>query len=179
VILTADYDCLEIFYKAQWFLDAHYRAWLAAPLIKDGLLGNPQRHWRDDERRFFDGSVALYRRHTPHLRELLPLSHSSVRTGVLYVSPDNIVYELAFNFDREMAGMLWTKGENRGRCTDLFGDANIHVNLGPLNVLFDDMFIGVGKDIESTFYVDGTPMAISHLDATHCINCQERTLLSR
>ena len=42
MMLTADADFLEVFQKAQWFFDTHYRAWLAARMIRDGRTGNPR-----------------------------------------------------------------------------------------------------------------------------------------
>src|SRR5262249_43058999 len=99
VILTADEDFLEIFFKLQWFLDTHYRAWLAAKMVKDGLYGSPVKEMADTNG-YFKGPLTLYRRPTPHLREVLPQIYETVRVGVVYVSPCGLTYTMVFPFER-------------------------------------------------------------------------------
>jgi len=55
---------------------------------------------------FFVGPLTLYRRHTAHLREVLPRIYRSVPVSVIYVAPNNLVHKIGFSFEREMLGML-------------------------------------------------------------------------
>ena len=58
VILTADKDFLEIFWKAQWFFDTHYRAYFAAELVKSGAFGKPL-GVLETTRGYFDSQLTL------------------------------------------------------------------------------------------------------------------------
>ena len=173
IILTADEDFLEIFWKAQWFLDTHYRAWLAAKLIAAGKYGNPVGTCVDEQGNF-DGPITLYRRYTNHLREVLPASYRRVFVGVIYVAPDGSIHRLGFSFEREMTGMLETRSATKGRCTDLFDNQNIHVDLGPINPGRSGMFMGIGVDAGNWRTFNDTKCFLSSLDVVHVMNCQER-----
>lgn len=173
-ILTADYDLTEIFCKVQWFFDTHYKAWLAANLVKAGRFGEPVRVWEDSQGQFFKGSVSLYSKRPHDLLEVLPASHTTVPVHLMYVTPMGQIQWFTFLFEREMVGMLTTRGGTVGRCTDLFGDANIHVDLGPLSNELGGAYIGVGQDLEHRMDIRGTIIGFSHLDVTHTVNCQER-----
>lgn len=131
VILTSDVDFTEIFYKAQWFFDTHYRAYLAAKAIRSGSFGRPVKTL-DNCHGYFDGGLALYKRRTSHLREVLPNIYHQALVSVIYVAPDGTIRKMGFSFEREMLDMLETRTNTQGRCTDLFGDQNIHIDLGPL-----------------------------------------------
>lgn len=173
VILTADEDFIEIFWKAQWFFDTHYRAWLAAKIVKDGRYGLPAKEL-EDTKGYFKGPLVLYHRQTQHLREVLPTIYSPVCVHVLYVSPNNMIYKTSFCFEREMVGLLEMRARTNGRCTDLFGEANIHVDLGPLKMLLQGLYLGVGCDAGKMVETDGTKMFLAQLDMEHSIQCKER-----
>ncbi|MCE9545948.1 MAG: hypothetical protein K8T25_10575 [Planctomycetia bacterium] len=172
VILTADADYIEIFYKAQWFFDAHYRAWLAAKLIKAGQYGEPVKEMQDTKG-YFDGPLTLYRRPTAHMMEVLPHDSRAVRVGVLYVAPDGRLHKLSFPFELKMLEMLVSRAAT-GRCTDLFGDANIHIDLGPLKCTMDGLYLGIGKDSMIRFEANGIGSLLGRLDLEHSVCCFER-----
>jgi hypothetical protein len=176
IILTADRDYVEIFYKVQWFLDTHYRAWLAAKRIKEGRYGEPAGHM-GDTKGYFDGRLTLYKRPTYHLREVLPADWSAIQVGVLYVAPDGELHRAAFSFELKMLAMLQTRAATNGRCTDLFGDANLHVDLGPLKNGMDGLYLGVGKDATREFNTNGVRCQVSRLDLEHSICCFENFTL--
>lgn len=173
IILTADVDYVEIFYKTQWFLDTHYRAWLAAKLIKEGRYGEPAGHI-EGTKGYFDGPLTLYKRPTHHLREVLPTDYSAVQVGVLYVAPDGVLHRAFFQFELKMLEMLQTRAATDGRCTDLFGDANLHVDLGPLKCGMDGLYLGIGKDGTMKINTNGVPCQLARLDLEHSICCFER-----
>lgn len=179
MILTADEDLLEVFYKAQWFIDTHYRAWLAAKRIKRGEYGEPVREWIDKDRNYFEGPLYLYRRVTAQLQEVLTPFYTTVPVSVIYVSPRGHVRVLGFRFEREMIGMLETRGQTEGRCTDLFGEMNIHADLGPLTHndhgenKIENSYFGVGRDLGTRVQTDDTFTVLSRLDELHAMNCME------
>jgi hypothetical protein len=172
IILTSDSDMVEIFYKAQWFFDTHYRAWLAAPLIKAGSFGLEKA--LGDTHGFFEGPVSLYRRHTSHLREVLPRTYDIVPVRVVYVTPNRTIQWIEFAFERRMLGMLETRSETGGRCTDLFGGSNIHADLGPLKHDLDGLYFGIGRDIGREVETNDTKTFLARLDEEHSLNCCER-----
>ena len=186
VILTTDEDFVEIFWKAQWFFDTHYRAWLAAKMVKDGKYGEPVRELTDTHG-YFDSPLTLYRRPTSHLAEVLPPIHTPVRAGVVYIRPDNNIATAFFSFEREMTGLLETRAKTNGCCTDLFGESNIHVHLGPLTHLLDGTHFGIGKDAGDYHGPDGKKCNppngqddnilrtfLSRLDEAHSMVTEER-----
>lgn len=172
VILTADADYIEIFYKAQWFFDTHYRAWLAAKLIKASQYGEPVKEMQDTKG-YFDGPLTLYRRPSAQMQEVLPHDSRSVRVGVLYVAPDGMLHKPSFPFELKMLEMLETRAAT-GRCTDLFDDANIHIDLGPLKCEMDGLYLGIGKDSTISFETNGIRSLLGRLDLEHSACCFER-----
>jgi hypothetical protein len=173
IILTADVDYLEIFYKAQWFLDTHYRAWLVAKMIKEGRYGDPAGQM-DDTKGYFGGPLTLYKRPTYHLREVLPAHSTTVHVGVLYVAPGGVLHRAVFPFELKMLEMLHTRAATNGRCTDLFADANLHVDLGPLKYGMDGVYLGIGTDATLEFTTNGVSCRLARLDLEHSICCFER-----
>ncbi len=174
VLLTADQDFLEIFYKAQWFYDTHYRAWLAARLVNEGLYGEPAQEFTNTGV-FFRGPLTLYRRPTNYLQEVLPpLLERPIRVHVLYVAPNGLLHHMMFPFEPRMLDMLTTRGTTDGRCTDLFGPNNVHVDLGPLKPQMVGLYLGVGTDSTYRFTTNGITCHLSNLDLVHSINCLER-----
>ena len=113
VILTADSDYIEIFYKAQWFIDTHYRGWLAAQLINAGRYGEPVREVQDTDG-YFDGPMTLYQRPTLQMQEVLPTNSRSVRLAVLYVAPDGMLHKPSFPFELKMLEMLEMRAATGG-----------------------------------------------------------------
>jgi hypothetical protein len=172
IILTTDPDYVEIFYKAQWFLDTHYRAWLAAKMINEGRYGEPAGQM-GDTKGYFDGPLTLYKRPSHHLREVLPADVSAVQVGVLYVAPNGFLHLAAFPYEFKMLEMLQTRAATNGRCTDLFGDANIHVDLGPLKYGMDALYLGISKDATMKFGTNGVRCQVARLDLEHSICCFE------
>jgi hypothetical protein len=173
VILTADEDLVEIFYKLQWFFDTHYRAFHAARLVAAGSFGEPEQTL-DETQGLFDGPLLLYRRQTSHLKEVLPSVYSPVAVNLLYLAPDLIIHRLRFSFEREMVAMLVMRSNTLGRCTDMFDEKNIHIDLGPLKSGLSGLYLGIGKDIGTRFDANGTASFISQLDYLHAVCCQER-----
>jgi hypothetical protein len=175
MILTADVDFLEIFFKAQWFFDTHYRAWLAAQQVAMGMFGHPVKTL-EATRGIFLEPLTLYRRPTYHLREVLPPQFKPAFAGVIYVAPDGRVQMVNFKFEQAMLQMLDARSRTQGRCTDLLGDGNnIHIDLGPLKTLLDDgLYLGVGHDAGNQCNFDGVTTFVSVLDQIHAAHCQER-----
>lgn len=176
VILTADRDFIEVFWKAQWFFDTHYRAFLAASLVKVGRFGNPAQVLENTDG-YFDGPLTLYRRPTSHLREFLPKTYRSVPVSVIYVAPDKTIHKLGFQFERKMLDMLGMRSKTGGRCTDLFGEENIHVDLGPLTASLDGMYLGIGRDAGDWAETSQTKSFLARLDQEHALNCRERVVM--
>lgn len=172
MMLTADADHLEIFYKAQWFLDTHYRGWLAARLIRDKQYGDPVKQL-EATHGYFRGPVALYRRHTAQMHEVLPPYPGSVRAGLVYVAPDDTLQKVSFPFEFPMLEMLQARSAT-GRSTDLFGESNIHIDLGPLSRDLDGPYLGVGRDAVIRFETNGITSDVSRLDLELSANCMER-----
>ena len=172
-ILTADEDFIEVFGKAAWLLDTHYRAWLAARMVRDGRYGNPFKTVSETSG-FFRGPLTLFRRPTPDLQEALPVNHETVRVGVIYVTPRGQIEALSFGFERLMLEMLKTRGATNGRCTDLFGPANIHVDVAPLKLGLGHLCLGIGQDEGIEVQSLEHTMFLSWLDLMHCVHCKER-----
>jgi|SRR5579883_489773 len=173
VILTADQDYLEIFYKAQWFFDTHYRAWLAARMVSEGRYGEPAKVLTDTDD-YFQGPLTLYRRPTLQLQEVLPPDPALVHVGMLYVAPDGMLHKMAFAFEQLMLEMIIMRGKTNGRCTDLFGSANIHVDLGPLKRYTDGLYLGIGEDVSREFNIGKVRILLAHMDSVHSLHCCER-----
>ncbi|MBI1913358.1 MAG: hypothetical protein HYS12_01160 [Planctomycetes bacterium] len=173
VILTADVDYLEIFYKGQWFLDAHYRAWLAAKMVKAGEYGEPVKDLQETDGHF-QGPLTLYRRHTLHLQEVLPLRAQAVTVTLIYVAPDGRLHIMSFPFELPMLEMIEMRSKTDGRCTDLFGEANIHVDLGPLKRGLDGLYLGIGRDVVYPFTTNEVHSSFARLDLQHSVSCFER-----
>lgn len=172
MMLTADLDNIEIFFKAQWLVDTHYRGWLTARLITEGRYGKPVREF-DAPYDHFEGPVTLYKRYSMQMHDVLPSKARGVYAGVLYVAPDGTLQRTRFRFETAILGMIETRNRT-GRCTDLFGDRNIHIDLGPLTPSLDDLYLGVGKDTTISFTIDGIESRIPSLDLIHSVNCQEQ-----
>lgn len=169
VILTADADFLEIFYKAQWFLDTHYRGWLTAKLIRSGRYGEPNGEI-SDTRCLFEGPVTLYQRATAQMHEVLPLDASAVRVTVLYVAPHSELQIASFPFELQMLSMLETRAAT-GRSTDEFGESNIHIDLGPLGI---GLSLGIGRDSTVAVGEGELSTSLAKLDVLHSVHCRER-----
>ena len=142
-------------------------------MIKDGQYGEPAVDFVDTDG-YFDGPVTLYRRPTTHLDEVLPTAPQPVRVGVVYVAGDGRIHEFFFPFEPGMLDMLATKGRTNGLCTDLFGEANIHVDLGALKLKMNGLYLGIGNDVVSTFTTNGIRIRLSRLDLEHSLNCCEQ-----
>ena len=172
VLLTADSDHLEIFYKAQWLIDTHYRAWLVAKLINTGKY-KPCTQQLTQTDGYFCSPVTLYPRKSHQLRDILPHSYQSVKVSVLHVSPQNVIHKMTFAFDTQMLEMLAVRGSTDGRCTDLLDEMNVHVHLGPLCDAKDELVMGVGKDTTHRFTINGVERNLARLDLEHALNCRE------
>ena len=172
VILTADQDFIEIFYKAQWFFDTHYRAWLVGKLINGGRYGVPVKEMHETKG-YFEGPLTLYKRPTLQMLEVLPLDSRSVKVGLLYVAPNGRLHRLCFPFELNMLEMLETRAVC-GRCTNLFGESNLHIDLGPLKREVDGLYLGIGKDSTIDFETNGVRSSLSRLDLEHSVCCFER-----
>ena len=94
--------------------------------------------------------------------------------SVIYVAPDRMIHKIGFVFEREMLDMLEMRSKTRGRCTDLFGEENIHVDLGPLTVGLDGLYFGIGRDAGNWVETNKTKTFLSLLDQVHAVNCRER-----
>lgn len=173
MILTADADFIEVFAKAAWLFDTHYRGWLAAHLVKSGWYGDPVKTVSDTSG-FFNGPLTLFKRPTEGLQEVLPAEYETVRAGVIYVNPRNEIEFLSFGFEPLMLEMLKTRGATNGRCTGLFGPANLHVDLSPLRPGLGCLCLGIGRDQGIQVQSLGHTIFLSMLDLMHCIHTMER-----
>jgi hypothetical protein len=142
-------------------------------MVKDGWYGSPIKTIPDASC-FFRGPLTLYRRPTHDLREALESLYEPVRVAVIYVNPHEEIQVLSFVFERRMLEMLKMRGSTNGRCTDLFGAANIHVDLGPLCLGMGYPCLGIGQDEGIEVPSLGYKMFLSKLDLMHCIYCKER-----
>jgi hypothetical protein len=176
VVLTGDEDFKEIFWKAHWFFDTHYRAHLAAQLIKRGKYGKPAGVLQET-RGYFDGSLTLYGPYSTQLREVLPRAYKPVPVSIIYVAPNKMLHKIGFMFEREMLAMLTIRSKTGGRCTDLFGEENIHVDLGPLKAGLEGPYFGIGRDTGHWTETNNLRCFLSRLDRGHALACQERFCL--
>jgi hypothetical protein len=101
----------------------------------------------------------------------MPDAYQSVRVSVAYVTPHQKIHW--FSFERLILEMLKVRGATNGRCTDLFGASNIHVDLGPLRVGLGGLYLGIGEDEGITVESRGHRMFISHFDLMHCLRSKE------
>jgi hypothetical protein len=115
-----------------------------------------------------------YSRQSTHLLEVLPIAHRPVAVSVLYMSPENEIHRLGFQFEREMLDMLNVRSRTPDRCTDQFGNKNIHVNLGSLQKGLSGLCLGVGQDAGNWAQTDDTLSFLSKLDQEHSMNYRER-----
>ena len=129
----------------------------------------------EDTDGYFDGPLALYRRPGSLLQEVLPPATQPVYLSVIYVAPDGMLHIMSFPFELEMLEMLGTRGTTNGPCTELFGDANIHVDLGPLKRM-KGLYLGIGKDVIETYLTAGIHTSVSRLDLEHSLKCFERNV---
>jgi hypothetical protein len=176
-ILTADDDFREIFYKAQWFLDTHYRAWLVGQLIKAGQYGEPIRDMNDTGG-LFKGPLTLYGRRSVEMTEVLPLTAESVLVRLAYLAPDSMLHTMSCRFDVSMLEMIETRSRTHGRCTEDFGEANIHIDLGPLKSRLDANYLGVGCDMLHPITTNGIKSTVARLDVEHAIASNERMIMA-
>jgi hypothetical protein len=175
VILTTDVDFLEIFQKLFWFIDSHYRAMLAAELIRKGKYGQPITTLENTQG-YFSGPITLYRRVSNELREVLPVSYRSIPVSVVYLSPDGWVHRFGSQFETNMLNMLRLRARTNGRCTEALGAGqNIHIDLGPLTRQTPELCLGVGMDEGDTASLLGREVFRSRLDAEHALQCNETT----
>jgi hypothetical protein len=172
-ILTTDSDCLEIFFKALWFFDTHYRAYLAAPLVLDGKYGTPIT-WTDKSNYYFRGPALLYKRHDLYMREVLTTFHTPVLVHILRVTANGNIERISFNFEREMLRMLQVKGETGGLCSNLLEGKNIHIALGPIQNELDGLYLGVAEDNGEVCKALEREMRLPKLDQTHAVFNYER-----
>jgi hypothetical protein len=105
---------------------------------------------------------------------VLPANASAIQVGLLYVAPDGMLHRAAFPFELNMLEMLQTHSVTNGRCTDLFGGAKLHVDLGPLKDGMDGLYLGIGKDVKMGFNTNGVRCQVARLDLVHSIFCFER-----
>jgi hypothetical protein len=173
VILTADSDYREIFQKAQWFIDTHYRASSAAFRIAQGSYGKPYQQL-DAMPPFFEGQVQLYSRPTTSVDEVLPHIYEKTPVSVVQVAPNGVIHHLSFVFETPMLSMFETRGKTDGRVTDALGEANIHVDLGPLKVDLEKNSLGVGIDTAWTFESGLPRVRLSMLDLELSLVSHER-----
>jgi len=169
-ILTADIDLVETFFKAQRMVDTHYRSWLAAPMVQNGYFGEMV---KQIEFSYFHGPLTLYRRRTHHLHEVLPSIADIVPVSMLYVAPDQQLHLLTFPFEKPMLDMMAMRAKTDGSCTELFGNANIHVELGPIKNELDALYLGIGSDRKMTYTDDGKVAKLSSLDLHLSAACFE------
>jgi hypothetical protein len=173
VILTADIDFLEIFQKLFWFFDSHYRAMLAAELIRKGNYGQPI-GMLEVTQGYFSGPIKLYRRVSNEMMEVLPHFYQTIPVSVVYVSPDGQVHRFGSKFEAAMLSMLKLRSRTNGRCTDaLEAGQNIHIDLGPLKRQTPELCLGVGTDEGDMASLFGRDVFRSRLDAEHSIQCNE------
>jgi hypothetical protein len=81
---------------------------------------------------------------------------------------------MSFPFELPMLEMIETRSRTDGRCTDLFGNANIHVDLGPLRRKLNGLYMGIGCDTVHGFASNGFHASIAKLDLEHSVSCNER-----
>jgi hypothetical protein len=136
VILTKDYDLLEQFYKLQWLLDTHYRAYLLAQRI------------RADERAFVRHSLPstdpwiqrvfvaetgyLLERSDALLDEILPNTCEPVML-YCYVMGERLS-SMTFCAERGLRQLLEVKSKTGGLNTNQLDGRNCHIWLSPLKV---------------------------------------------
>jgi len=146
--------------------------------IPRGDFGDPETKLpASDTKGFFEGPLTLYRRHTNLLTEALAHSYNPAQVHVVYVAPDNRIFRMASWFEQEMLGMFEIRSVS-GRCTHLFGDRNIHIDLSPISTTPEGWLIGIGKDTVHTFQDGERTTILSALDMEHAIRCRERIMKS-
>ncbi len=173
-IITRDEDVYEQFYKALWFLDTHYRAFLLAEKYHaDPLAFLPVRRVTDPKRIAFEGEVCVFDRPSDGMREVLPNEYDGVSVHCFLIRDK--LHHRSFMAERGMARMLDVKGRTGGLSTDRFNGLNCHVYLGPFMNEVGNC-AAIGKDIP--IKLGNGRVTLSLLDLNLCSRSRARTLCS-
>ncbi len=168
MILTHDRDVLELFYKAIWFFDTHYKAMhFARCYSTDPFLFGAGRI-DDSMQKAFEGEVILLKKPSCVCSEVLPLSCTVVPIHCVYIGSE--LLQLTFCLETEMSDLINVKSRTNGLCTDLFEGRNIHIDLGPVIQHFGD-FAAIGKDLAWPGKFGNT--TTSYLDLMHSVHSNE------
>jgi len=136
VILTKDYDLLEQFYKLQWLLDTHYRAFLLAQRIRadEGAFVRHPLPSNDPRigQAFITETGYLLERSDRLLSEILPDTCNPVIL-YCYVMGERLS-QMAFCAETGLRQLLEMKGRTGGLNTNQLDGRNCHIWLAPLNV---------------------------------------------
>jgi hypothetical protein len=137
VILTADADIEEQFYKLFWLIDTHYRGMLLADrYVKESVglrpKGFPKELTSDPRWPFEAEGGVMIDRGSHDLNDLLPEKFSFVAISCWTV--DTYFSALIFGAEQEMARLLAVKDRTGGLSTDRLGARNVHVWLAPLPI---------------------------------------------
>lgn len=167
MILTHDRDVFDLFYKAIWLIDTHYKAMHFAQCYRNDPL--PFRAKRIvSEGHGFRGEVILLEKPSSMLMEVLPPNCSVVPIHCVYME-DELV-QLTFCLETEMRDLVEIKAKTDGLCTELFEGRNIHIDLGPVISHFGN-YAAIGFD--STKPGDVGNCRVSYLDSMHAIYSNE------
>lgn len=144
-IVSFDADIFESFYKIQYLLDTNYRETLMAREIAAGNFGKPVTNPLNNVRSDIIGDLTLYEKRNYHFRDILPSEYEVVPVHCFYVSPQKQIDWLTFNFETPMLETLEIRGRTNGASTDLFGEKNIHIQLGPISGKLGP-YVGIATD---------------------------------
>lgn len=169
-IVTTDSHLLDIFYKLQWFIDTHYRTWLAAQLVSEGEYGKPTKIKTEGTDFFFEGECELYKKKSSVFDEVMKFRSEYYSFEIMHIQPDGQINIMRFKWELGVKEMLQTK-RLAGKNSSVFGDRNIHIATGPVNGIGDHIIVGKDKVVHPR---RENPLPVSLLEAQHAIHSQER-----
>lgn len=170
-IVTADLDCLEIYYKAIQILKTHYVAWLSARAVFEGRYGAPAATISDSP--FFDGSVDLYSPRFDDCRDLFSAVTSRIPIHCIYVHNNADVFQVQTTLDVATDGLLKTKGVSRGLSTQDFNQRNVHLlDIVGESAVAIGKYIAVADDHVVDVQEMGVNVRIGLFDVHNVVNCE-------
>lgn len=170
-IVTADLDCLEIYYKAIQIIRMHYVAWLSARAVFHGRYGAPAATMSDSP--FFRGSVDLFTPRFDDCRDVLPVDPEQIPIHCIYVHNNAEVFQVLTTLDVETTGLLKTKGLSRGLSTQDFNQQNVHMlDLVGESAIPSGKYIAIAEDQAVDVDEMGINVRIGHFDVHNVVNCE-------
>lgn len=176
VVLTADADVEEQFFKLLWLIDTHYRGMhLAKRYAANFASMHPHRLPReladDPSCPFEDDGTVLIDRGPSDLRHVLP-RHAECVAVECWTMGRAHFSAMTFMAERGMAELLNVKDRTGGLSTDLLGGRNLHPWLAPLPMRNETGYAVVARDKRVT--APGSDASLARHDIAQSVTNLER-----